>query len=466
MIKDIPCKLKNQADDMTIKKLYLKYLSTNFDNAFFKSLNYDIQKIFINAGFIPENSFEANNFLNGISNINEKEDYEISYAFKDIPADKHFVLNQDNFIYALHPKVWNNLTLEDRLVCLNLAYKKQLNIKNLKNNNRIIWVDNLFKTGQNGHVDKYRNIIAINLRDIISNSKSGGFRTYSTVVHEVNHLKQNKQAKYILNLPDKSSLTPYQQRLNSHNALTIGLTKTSLCFFLDNEYVKKFESIDPQLWQSFIYLNYYKYDYSEISSVNVQYKDLKKQVQICYDYYGENYKLNTDLLKHLDVLNSFNVADKLQNQEIKNFYFDKVKKCNQLRTICSSVYDRFFVLNTILLDNQLQKITLTEPIKKSIAKEFICCQNILKYIYKTLIDSYYLKGHLPEDFNYDLFNYINLFLDKSKETREQTIKYHDTHSIQQEALNNRLMQIIETPKKVADETTTQNTTDTKQNNIL
>ena len=130
MIYDLTCKLKNRASKLTIKKLFLQQLSANkTDNSFFYTLPYDIQKVFFNFGYLPENHIQANNFLNSISNINEKEQYDISYAFDDIPKEKHFNLDITTYKLALYPKIWQNLTLEDRLVCLNFAYRDLIKYK-------------------------------------------------------------------------------------------------------------------------------------------------------------------------------------------------------------------------------------------------------------------------------------------------------------------------------------------------
>ena len=115
---------KNKVDATYIKQTQLQFDSLkNTSHKFLKKLSKQAINFFIQCGYLPDNEVDANNFLNSIAGINEKEVYNIDYALKNLSAEKHFKLSKHPAVYALHPNIWPNLAVEDKMVCLNFIYK-------------------------------------------------------------------------------------------------------------------------------------------------------------------------------------------------------------------------------------------------------------------------------------------------------------------------------------------------------
>ena len=406
--------IKNKADEQTIKKVKKEYLvSQSPDYHFFQQLPFFVKDFFYQVGYIPKGHIDASNFLNSLAGINEKTDFDISYALTDIAPEKQFTLNQNTFMYAFYPKVWNKLAIEDRLVCTNFAFKQLLSYYNLNKEYRLTWFSQYYKTASSAFINTETKDLNIRFDQIINQS---GLKIYSLLAHEINHIKQKTLGHKILKTKKSKNLNTYEQSLNSNNALTAILNIKNYKSFLDEEHQKKYLSVcNTNEWQKFLN-NIYRSDLLEISSHNVQRKMLVNITKQCYEYYGEDCKINQHITNYCNVIND------AFGKQVGERIFGDINQINNFKNLCAYNHNRLMHLNKIFNDIKNEKITnIPQSVYNELATEYIDTFDTQKYIFNTFIDIYENNNRLPESFDKNMFNKIEILMQKQNETKQDTI---------------------------------------------
>ena len=416
--------LKNKADVMSIKKAKLCFLTNKDHYAYFNTLSQDTKNFFYDCGYIPTSSLDANNFLNSIANLSEREEYNIDYALKDVlPTEKFYKLNKNSYFYALYPKVWNKLAVEDRLICLNFAYKDLLNKKNLDSSYRLIWFNKNYDENVFGSCDYFGKNIYINFDKILS---VPGFYLFATLAHEINHIKQKQQQQNISKLKDISGLNTYEKRENDDTdyLYTFLNNPKFLRNFLDNEYKEKLANYENTLnWERLADI-FYCCDLLEISSRNVEIKTLKKYANQSYSYYNDDAKNDKNI--------SFYCNNTQDMHDEKSFSKKDVEYLNKFQTLFNNNLTRFYHLNQIML-----KIDPSIPyeVHIDIIDELSNVINTQILLNKALIDICKNQYNFQKNFDRSLFDNINELIVKNKETQQDTINYYK-HKAQKENKEN------------------------------
>lgn len=407
--------LKNQADDKTIIKTKTEYIANKQKYPFFDKMPYMVKSFFLCNGFIPKNEFEANNFINSIVGLNDKDDINIDYALTNIlPKERFFTLNRNTFVYALYPNVWEKLTIEDRLHCINFAYRKILKDNNIKNDHRLIWVSSKNQTAS-GFVDLNPNVICVNFNSLLTGNCHSGLRYYSVLVHEINHIVQHNLSKQLITTPDKSTLSVYQQGLLSNNALTCMLNKENAKVLLDSPYREKyFEICDTLQWKIFLDCIYHC-DYREIDSVKIQKQEFLKVAQKCYAFYGKNASIDKNIQVFIDHINSFGHTELL---------FDGLDNINNLKNLCGFVFNRLDIVALAIKKNETLSYNHQKKVSESLCKEYTNHLKAQKYILNTLVEICDNNFKFPKNFDYRIFNSIPKYIDLCTQSVDDLINKH------------------------------------------
>lgn len=275
---------KSKVDDAYIKQTQLQFDSLIYtSHKFLKNLSKLANDFFIQCGYLPQNETDANNFLNSIAKINEKQQYDIFYALQNLPKDKQFMLNKYTAVYALHPSIWPNLAVEDKMVCLNFIYKNLCQKRYIKSNYRLIWVDEYNGSTDNAAVNRIRKDLYVGLDNVLINNKYFGLQVASLIAHEVNHMMQFKQSDFIDKTANYANLNTYEQALGSNNALLMLLDYDNN--YLDAKHAIKYNKIkNTPAWQQFLKDLYFN-DYLEISSGNIQRKEFYNFAKQAYGFF-------------------------------------------------------------------------------------------------------------------------------------------------------------------------------------
>lgn len=415
---NILCQIKNQADAVTILKTRADFLSNKAKFGFFDNLPELVKQYFYSQGYLPKNATDANNFINSMAGLNSSSNININYALKDVlPPEKYFFLNKDTCVYALYPDVWQKLTIEDRLNCFNFAYKRILEQKNIKQKYRLIWVSP-YQVTASGYVEDDKKCIFINLNSLLNTQPHLGLKFYSVLAHEVNHISQEVYTQNLKNNNNLAKTDVYEQSISSNMALTKYLNKNTALVVLDNQHYNQYLSIcDTMDWDLFLY-KIYLADYKEISSLNVQLKQFNNVANECYSFYGKNPKNDGKIIYY---------AEWLKNSNVGNMCFENIDDINNLKNLCSGVYNRLLHLNNLLTaikDNQLPLTQNRKLVFNSIQDEYLKNFKIQKNIYNTLIDIYNNNNKLPDSFNKNLFKLIPHYIKFKDETLQQTLSAH------------------------------------------
>ncbi|MGN1212552.1 MAG: hypothetical protein ACI4TZ_00795 [Christensenellales bacterium] len=398
---------------MSIKKAKLSFLTNQDKYTFFKNLPQETKQFFYDCGYIPTDFIDANNFVNSLAKLNEKEEYDIDYALKDVlPKEKFYKLNTSSYIYALYPKVWDKLAVEDRLICLNFAYKDLLSKKNLDNSYRLIWFNKNYDKNIFGSCDFFGKRVYVNFDKILSIS---GFYLFATLAHEINHIKQKQQQQNINRLKDISSLNTYEKMENDDTDYfyTFLSDPKFLRNFIDDDYRKKLANYENTLQWERLNDIFYCCDLLEISSRNVEIKTLKKYANQFYNYYNDDAKNNKDISIFCNNIQTMH--------DEKNFSKKYIENLNKFQTLFNNNLTRFYHLNQIML-----KIDPNIPydVHLDVIEELSNVINTQNKLSETLIDMCENKYNFPKYFDYSLFDKINELIVKNKETTQDTINYY------------------------------------------
>ena len=410
---DINYLTKYKADAKSIKRAKLTYVSNMDKFDFFKSLPPETKQFFYNCGYIPTNYSDASNFVSSIAQLNDKTEYDIDYALKDIlPKEKFYKLNKSSYIYALYPKVWDKLATEDRLVCLNFAFKNLLDKNNLNKSYQLLWFVENYKNNIYGAYSSVGNELFINFNKVlIANS----FRLYSTMVHEINHAKQERQREHLKNQRDALNLNTYEKLENVKDDFFYNFLNhpKSILPFVDSSHKEKIEKyLNTEQWEDFAD-TFYCCDYMEISSRNVQVKAIEQTAKQCYSFYNDDIKNDKELLTYCkDIIN-------LHNNE--NYSSDYIEELNKFQTLVNYNMARCKHLHSILF-----KINIDIPSKvyDKIYDEYHKDYKFQRKLCETLIDTFENKSNIPESFDRSLFDNIDKLFVKNKETAQDTINYY------------------------------------------
>ena len=410
--------LKNQVDKDFAEKTAKEFVSKMYSkHSFLSQLSYEAQSMFINLGYLPQNTMDANNFLNGIAEIGDKKSYNIDYALaKILPKEKYFPLDSKNFIYALYPKIWKNLTVEDRLVALNFSYKKILKDKNLDSSYRLTWIDEEKGSQDMGFTNPIDKVVFLGLDNAISEDSYAGLTAYALLAHEVNHISQQRLASKILKLKDKSNLNSYEKALNSNNALLFLFEDYKM--YLDKKHQNDYLSVRcTAQWQEFID-NLYYYDLTEISSGNIQTKYLLNYAKDIYSRFGK------DATKDRNFLSLLRSQKNLYNKEDGENYFDNLEEISLLKTLCgycqnalAKTEDAFDLTNKI---PNATKILVQDSLNNQIAK----LAKLQGYILETVLDTFNNGIKVPETFDRKLFDQINNLMEYENITPKDVLEQH------------------------------------------
>lgn len=404
---------KNKVDDNLIKETKSTYTS-NIDNfCFFKGLPPETQQFFYNCGYIPKNHNDANKFVSSIAQLNEKKEYDIDYALKGVlPKEKFFKLHNLSYIYALYPKVWDKLAVEDRLACLNFAYKDLLDKNNLKKSYCLEWFMKNYNRDLYGSCNSVINRIFVNFNKVLT---CNGLRLYSTIAHEINHAKQNRQKKYLNRLRDSQNLNTYEKLENVQDDFFYHFLNSpkSMNPALDINYKQKVNKYsNTEQWEDFVYTFYYC-DFMEISSRNVQVKAVKQIAKQCYSYYNDDIKNDTELLTFCKNIKNLHYEN--------NFSDEHIEELNKLQTLVNYNMSRCKHLYFIMSDINNN---LPPKVKKKINFDYNMNFQLQRILCKTIIDTFENGKKIPESFDRSLFDYIDDLFVKNKETAQDTINYY------------------------------------------
>ena len=262
-------------------------------NAYFKKLPLEIQDFFKNYGFFPKNYTQANNFIKSVSHLNENRTIVADYKFKG--ENKKIEITKKDYKLAFFPPVWKNLSIEDRVFITHCAFKdlcKQFNIED-KYNFIVIPEDTENFYNLNAAEFPFTKELFLNFY-VFHLSKSeyslgfyDGLLAYSTLSHEVNHMKQSKHFNDIIKYKLKAEdLSTYKKSLKFCSG---NLEKLLTCYdakdLIDENHLKRFNSSKINKLKDAVLLIYYA-NLLEISSGNIQSKYFKNLITEVYDAYG------------------------------------------------------------------------------------------------------------------------------------------------------------------------------------
>lgn len=397
---------------------------------------------FLENDYVPDNEYDANAFI--FSKAQVDLDRKIEVSFFDDKKIENVTIGKDNFYLGFYPKIWQKLSVEDKVFVVYHAYKKlkdEFRIGEL--NFRLVSPD-LSKFGLGAYESNF-NELSINFDKLLSKSPYNGLILYDSIAHELNHVNQELIKKYIIKHGAKSAENYYQKNLvfPSHQIDFDAQANR----FIDDEHKKRLaESKKKEDWNGFIASFYYG-SLREISSGNVQVKYFKKIAEQTYSHFKKDYRNDKKLMGVLqkekdvysiDTTNLYfsNCTEMVNNisvllGEYKAFYGTYVSEIGQIDKFIANLDKRYETEFIEWLKHQsqgatgstekLNEITLEKSRAKDQRKRLFNKVKVLakrqKMCYEALIDLFYFDKK-PENFDEKIYADIDFFINKKKETHE------------------------------------------------
>ncbi|MGN1222203.1 MAG: hypothetical protein ACI4TT_03120, partial [Christensenellales bacterium] len=236
-----------------------------------------------------------------------------------------------------------------------------------------------------------------------------------TMVHEINHAKQNSQREHLKNQRDALNLNTYEKLENVKDDFFYNFLNypKSMLPFVDSSHKEKIEKyLNTEQWEDFAG-TFYCCDYMEISSRNVQVKAIEQTAKQCYSFYNDDINNDKELLTYCkDIIN-------LHDNE--NYSSEYIEELNKFQTLvdynmarCKHLYSILFKINKDIPSKVYDKIY----------DEYNKDYKFQRKLCETLIDTFENKNNIPESFDRSLFDNIDKLFVKNKETAQDTINYY------------------------------------------
>lgn len=375
-------------------------------NDFFENMSKKARKFFLDNDYIPENYYDANNFINSLLRVGE-----INEIGTIIFKGKKYVFKPSDYYAALYPAIWQVLNLEEKANVLFWAYTEMAKEKGFKDDKyRMVWITFDGESSFGGFCDFITREIGVSFDDLLSDEVAIQISTVALMAHELQHHTQQQRTEYLCfnnmknidNLYELHNMIPLARCISK-----IFKDKQLQSEFLTKENLEYYNSIKHnQDWIWFLKNIYYGNE-SEIAAGNKQTKTLEELFKKSYGYFNEELPQEVfELIKRTSEIYSKEIADKsyfglrpyiLCLEDLTNFSYVEYlqNKCDLL--------DYLKELRNLPDDKYDEKV-YTQRYNDLLNRENLCKDNISKCI-NAFIEIY--KTHeFPEWFDKSLFNLI------------------------------------------------------------
>jgi hypothetical protein len=391
------------------------------EKEYFDNFSKEAQQFFCDRDFIPDNDYDATNFINSVSGTSDNRVIVADYF--DDKKNQKIEITKDNYLYGFYPKIWQTLSVEDRTFLLYNAYKDLSNKYGV--NVPLFWTDEENGTYANGECSIDNKSLYIGFDNALNKNGYNGINVLALMSHELNHARQNILAKAINKLGSSYAENYYQKSLCSHSVLKMILDSKILPSHLDNEHSKRLLQVkDSKEWEDFVNWTYYG-NYAEISSGRVQEKSFLDFATDVYSHFGKNCLNDPLIVKYFKMtydLYNRDTADKIffGNNEFVNkinqlicSYIDETKVISRSKFILDENKDSLKKSKKYTDDEKIigmKKIEDSLNYMKQCDKEIERKENIC---INALIDLFYFKRK-PDNFDESIFKDIDKSIDFKK----------------------------------------------------
>jgi hypothetical protein len=388
---------------------------------YFDRFSKDAQKFFCDRDFIPDNDYDATNFINSVSGAGENRVIVANYIEDN--KDQKIEITKDNYFCGFYPKIWATLSPEDKTFLFCNAYKDLS--KKYGVDVPLFWTDEELGTYASGECSLDNKSLYIGFDNVLSKNGYNGINALALMSHELNHARQNIISKTIKKMGSSYAENFYQKSLCSHSVLEMILSNKSLASHLDKEHSKRLLQIkDSKEWRDFVKWTY-NGNYAEISSGRIQEKSFLDFATEIYSHFGKKCLDDPLIVKYYsetyDLYNR-NIADRI--------FFGNTEFVNKINHLVCTYIDESKVIDRsrFLLDEDKESLEKSKKytdeektigmkkIENSLLRMKECDNEIERkenICINALIDLFYFKKK-PDNFDESIFKDIDKSIDFKK----------------------------------------------------
>ena len=366
-------------------------------NQFFDDMNVEFQDFFNQHGFMPENEFQADEFVKSLFKIDNNSSFTVQFnkpLVKNNQTLNKIEIDKNNYIDAFYPPIWYNMTFEQRLTAMyftfNACVKRYPALQDVKP--QLIFDFNAPKNNIGAQIligkKTYVTLSATNAYKDLFDS----IQVLNTIFHEVEHCNQCKMYNEVVNRVNANNkrqisninlskydfdlLTPFSsaefimcnqeildEKFKRHVKEHLGKNNLEYKYAKYLDYVKNKDS-----WQLLLHLCYLS-DVREVGAVN----KASRLTNSAIKYYKQMYKnsVGYDFFYHAPnakerALVVMSYINKKYNFQLKAEDIEEFKKLNSIiqNDVDMDRYGQYFVTNKSLFDNDLNNSALWKCFKK------------------------------------------------------------------------------------------------------
>lgn len=403
---------------------------------------------FLENDYVPSDEYEANAFI--LSKAQVDLDRKIDVSFMDNKKLENVTIDKSCYHLGFYPKIWQKLSVEDKVFVVYYAYKELKNEFGIKKLNFRLVSPDLPKFGIGAYESIY-NDLCINFDKLISKSPYNGLILYDSIAHELNHARQELIKQYIIKHGAESAENNYEKNLVFPSYEVDFDVQANR--FMDDEHKKRLaESKKKEDWYGFV-SSFYFGSLKEISSGNVQVKFFKRIADHTYACFKKDYRNDKKLMEvfqkeketySIDVTNEYfaNCTEMVNNIKVLlgeyKRHFERnladIKHLDKSIADLDELYKTKFVewlasnkTGTSSSIAQLSSITSKKAKLKNGRNKLLKVTKNLAYkqkmCYEALVDLFYFDKK-PENFDERIFADIDYYINQKKKSHElvETIK--------------------------------------------
>lgn len=401
---------------------------------------------FLENGYVPSDEYEANAFI--LSKAQVDLDRKIDVSFMDNKKLENVTIDKSCYHLGFYPKIWQRLSVEDKVFVVYYAYKELKNEFGIKKLNFRLVSPDLSKFGIGAYESNF-NDLCINFDRLLSKSAYNGLILYDSIAHELNHARQDLIRQYVIKHGAESAESNYEKNLvfPSHQ-IDFDFQANR---FIDDEHQKRLEeSKKKEDWNGFV-ASFYFGSLREISSGNVQVKYFKRIADQTYACFKKDYRNDKKLMEvfqkekdaySMDTTNLYfaNCTEMVNNisvllGEYKPSFeanLKNIKRIDKLIADLDELYKSKFVewlasnkTGTTNSITQLSSITSEKSKLKDKRNKLIKAIRNLAYkqkmCYEALIDLFYFDKK-PENFDERIYADIDYYINQKKKNYDMVGK--------------------------------------------